>query len=99
MSLWIFVSELLFQYPHCHAILETAHLHLHPRPQEHQTLLDLLLGLHLVLLLFAVRLFAVLLAALAVVLEANQAVVWVAVCVAVLSGAHRFDPRDHPIAL
>ena len=95
MSLGIFVSELSFQYPHRHAILWTAHRHLHPRSQEHQTALDPRSGLHPVVLPFVVRLYVVLLAALIVVPEAIHVAVWVAV----LPGAHRVDPRDHPIAL
>ena len=97
-SLRIFVSELSFQYSHHHAILGTAHPPRRPRPQEHQTGLETVLGLHLVVHLFVVRLFAVLLAALAVVPEAIHAAVEVAVWVAVLPGAHCYDSRGHPIA-
>lgn len=70
------------------AIPETAYHHFHSRcALEHQT------GYPLLGLRPGVRL-----PALAVVPEANHAAVCVAVRVAVLPGAHRFDSRDQPIA-
>ena len=87
MSLRVFVSELSVQYPHHHAILGTARRHLRPRSQKHQTV-DPRSELH------PVPLLVVPLPALAGVLEAIHAAVWVAVWVVV--GAHLFD---QPVAL